>query len=61
MYSTNESKNEDVECIFCNGTFSEDEPEEIWIKGLAWTLPEQRMLSISMTFTNRLKAEMVFA
>ena len=32
MYSTKESENKDAECIFCNGKFSEDEIEEIWIQ-----------------------------
>ena len=29
MYSIKESKNEDAECIFCNGKFFKDEREEI--------------------------------
>ena len=60
MYSTKKSENKDAECIFCNGKFSEDEQGEIWIKCFRWTLPEQRTQSISMTFKNRLQAEMVF-
>ena len=57
MYSTKESENKDAECIFCNGKFSKDEQEEIWIKCFSWTLPEQRTQSISMTY--RLEVEMV--
>ena len=30
-YSTKESENKESECIFCNGTFYEDEQREIWI------------------------------
>ena len=61
IYSTKESENKDAECIFCNGKFSEDEQGKIRIKCFNWTLPEQRMQSVSMTFINRLEAEMVFA
>ena len=34
MYSTKESENKPVECIFCNGKFSEDEREENCFKCL---------------------------
>ena len=61
MYSTKKSENKDTECIFCNGKFSEDEQLEILIKCLSWTLLEQRTQNISVTLTNRLEAEMVFA
>ena len=56
-----QSENKDAECIFCNGKFSEDEQGEIWIKCFSWTLPEQRTQNKSMTFINKLEAEMVFA
>ena len=32
MHSTKESENKDIECIFCNGKFSQDERGEIWVK-----------------------------
>ena len=60
-FSTEESQNKDAECIFCNGKFSKDEQGEIWIRYFSWTSPEQRTQSISMTFINRLEAEMLFA
>ena len=61
VYSTKESENKDAKCIFCNGKFSEYEQGEIWIKCFSWTLPKHRTQSISMTFKNRLEAEMIFA
>ena len=61
VYSTKESENKNAECISCNGKFSEDDQREIWIKYFNWTLPEQKTQSISMTFINRLEAEMIFA
>ena len=61
IYSTKKSENKDVECIFCNGKFSEDEQGEIWMKCFSWTLQVQRTESISMTFINRLETKMVFA
>ena len=54
MYSTEESENKDIEWIFYNGKFSEDEQRKIWTKCFSWTLPEQRTQSISATFINRL-------
>ena len=61
MYSTKESKNKDGDCILFNGKFSEDEKGEIRIKCFSWTLSEQRTQSISVTFINRLEAEMFSA
>ena len=40
MYSTEESENKDVECVFCNGKFSEDERGKIWIKYFSCSLRE---------------------
>ena len=57
MYSTKESENKDSECIFCNGKCSEDEQGEIWI----YRSRVMSMQCISMTFINRLEAEIVFA
>ena len=61
IYSTKESENKDAECNFCNGKFSEDEQRENWIKWFSWTLSEQRMQNMPMTFIIRLEAETVFA
>ena len=60
VYSTNELENKGTECIFCNGKFFKDEQGEIWIECFSWTLSEQKMQSLSMTFINTLEAEMVF-
>ena len=56
IYSTKESENNDAECIFSNGKFSEDEQGEILIKCFRCILPEQRTQSISMTFIKRFEA-----
>ena len=67
VYSTKESENKDAVCIFCNGKFSEDEEEKFGLSvtpilcGGTWALPEQKTQSMSVTFINRLEAEMVFA
>ena len=38
MDSTEESENEDTECIFCNGKLSQDKRGEIWIKYFSCSL-----------------------
>ena len=63
MYSTKESEYKDVEWIFCNGNFSEDERGENWIKCFCCSLwghldlPQQRQQNISVTFINRFEVE----